>query len=60
MLNSIIAAVSIFIAVVIGILALVLPQENLNFVIVISRFFEVMLPFLAAGALIKYLLRREI
>ena len=55
MCNKIIAYVSILIAVILAVLAVALPPEKINFVIVISRFFEVMIPILAVGALVKYL-----
>ncbi|MDR1012628.1 MAG: hypothetical protein LBL40_02150 [Coxiellaceae bacterium] len=32
------------------------PQQSLTFVVLVSRFFDVMLPILAVSALIKYLL----
>jgi hypothetical protein len=53
--NTILAGCFLFIAVILGILALVLSPANINFVIIVSRFFEVMLPIFAVGALIKYL-----
>lgn len=55
MIHTIIAAVSIAVALILGFLAVFLPPENIHFVILISRFFEVMIPILAVGALIKYL-----
>lgn len=53
--NCIWALVIIIIALLIAILASVWPQERLSDIIVMTRFFDVMLPILAAGALIKYL-----
>jgi hypothetical protein len=55
MWNSLIAAVTIIIAVIVAILGVVLPPENLHFIIFVSRFFEIMIPILAVGCLIKYL-----
>ena len=43
------------IAVAVSLLAALLPQENLPTLGLVSRFFEIMMPFLAVGALIKYL-----
>ena len=43
------------IALAIALLASFLPQEHLQALGLISRFFEIMIPFLAVGALIKYL-----
>ncbi len=55
MCNKIIAILSILIALVLAILAVALPAEDVTTIIIISRFFEVMIPILAVGALIKYL-----
>ncbi|CAN5369866.1 hypothetical protein BH10PSE19_BH10PSE19_14170 [soil metagenome] len=57
MCNIILAALAIGVALVLAALAVVLPPEKINFLLVISRFFEVMLPILGVGALIKYLLQ---
>lgn len=45
----------ILIAVAVGIFALVLPRDQLISLIVFRDFFDVTLPILAFGALIKYL-----
>lgn len=45
----------IAIALIMAILASVLPPEHLDSVIFVSRFFDIMLPVLAVGALIKYI-----
>ncbi len=42
-------------ALVIAVLVSVLPQEHLAGLFYVSRFIEVMIPILGAGALIKYL-----
>lgn len=42
-------------AVLMGVLVLVLPQEHLDILVLVSRFFEAMIPILAVGALVKYL-----
>ena len=47
--------VVIVIALLLAVLATVWPQDRLADVIVVSRFFDVMLPVLAVGALVKYL-----
>jgi len=54
-MNTVTSACFIFIAVVLGILAVVLPVRSIEIVILISRFFEIMLPVFAVGALIKFL-----
>jgi hypothetical protein len=43
------------IAVVVSLLAALLPQEQLHSLGLVSRFFEIMIPFLAVGSLVKYL-----
>ncbi|MBT4804445.1 MAG: hypothetical protein HON78_05575 [Legionellales bacterium] len=42
-------------ALLVAILVSVLPKEQLIYLINITRFFEVMIPILAVGALFKYL-----
>lgn len=53
--NTVLAVCFILVAVILGLLAVLLSPANISFVIVVSRFFEVMLPIFAVGALIKYL-----
>jgi multisubunit Na+/H+ antiporter MnhC subunit len=48
-------AVIIIIAVAVGVFALVLPRDQLVRLIIFRDFFDVTLPILAFGALIKYL-----
>jgi uncharacterized membrane protein len=55
MFYTILPIVTVVIAVIVAILAFALPMDKLSTVILISRFFEIMLPILAVGALIKYL-----
>ncbi len=55
MWNKILAAVTVIIALILAILAVSLSPDQLKFVIIISRFFEVMIPVLAVGALMRYL-----
>jgi hypothetical protein len=45
----------IVIALLVAIFASVLPQEKLTSIVYISRFFDVMIPILAVGALVKYI-----
>lgn len=49
------AALVILIAVVLALVASFWPQDRLADIIYVSRFFDIMLPVLATGALIKYL-----
>ena len=55
MCAKIVSWVAMALAVVLAVLAVALPAESIHLVILISRFFEVMLPILAVGALFKYL-----
>lgn len=55
MMQSIISIVTIVIAIIVAALAIALPPTSLHFIVTVSRFIEIMIPFLAAGALIKYL-----
>ena len=55
MLMRLFVLLIILIAVAIGIFALVLPRDQLIRLIVFRDFFDVTLPILAFGALIKYL-----
>lgn len=48
-------AIIILIAIITGVLALAVPRDQLVRVIVFRDFFDVTLPILAFGALIKYL-----
>lgn len=50
-----IGLVIIVLAVLQGILVSVLPPDYLGYMAGISRFFEVMIPILAVGALLKYI-----
>ena len=49
------AIVIVIIALLIAVLASVWPQDRLADIIYVTRFFDVTLPVLAFGALIKYL-----
>lgn len=55
MCGKIFALVFIVIALLLAIFASILPQERLTSIIYITRFFDIMLPVLAVGALVKYL-----
>lgn len=43
------------VAIVVAVLAVTLPQTSLRPIFIITTFFDVMIPILAVGALIKYL-----
>lgn len=55
MVMRVFVSLIILIAILIGLLALVLPREQLIKLIVFRDFFDVTLPILAFGALVKYL-----
>ncbi len=55
--NKIWAIIIIVIALILAILATVWPQDRLTDIIYVTRFFDVMLPVLAFGALVKYLVK---
>ena len=55
MCRRIFISVIILVSIIVGILALTLPREKLIQLIVFRDFFDVALPILAFGALVKYL-----
>jgi hypothetical protein len=55
MAYKILAIVITIIALILGVIVSFWHQEGLGYIIFISRFFDVMLPILAVGALLKYL-----
>ncbi len=55
MCSRIFAVIFVIIALLLAITASMLPQDRLASIIYITRFFDIMLPVLAVGALIKYL-----
>jgi hypothetical protein len=55
MLMRIFVTLVIIVAIAVGVLALVLPRDQLVKLIIFRDFFDVTLPILAFGALIKYL-----
>lgn len=55
MCTKVFAIIFIVIALLLAIFASILPQNQLTGIIYLSRFFDIMIPVLAVGALIKYL-----
>ena len=55
MRSKVFPVIILILALVMGVLVSVLPQENLANLFYVSRFIEVMIPILGVGALIKYL-----
>ncbi len=54
-MNTIFSVIILLVAVILAILTVSLPEDHLLKLISIFRFFDIMLPVLAVGALIKYL-----
>lgn len=54
--SSVFKYVVFAIALTLGVLVSFWPQERLTEILMVTRFFEVMLPVLAVGALTKYLI----
>lgn len=59
MCGKLFAFIFFIIALALALLASILPQNQLASIIYASRFFEVMVPVLAVGALLKYLFTRS-
>jgi hypothetical protein len=55
-MHSVLAAVVIVIAIAVALVVSVWNKEGMTYIIFVSRFFDVMIPILGVGALIKYLL----
>jgi hypothetical protein len=55
MCSKIVSTVVIVIALALAIVVSLWHQQGLTYIMFVSRFFDVMLPVLAVGALIKYL-----
>jgi hypothetical protein len=55
MLRKFFATVMILFAIVLAVLGISLPRANIQWIIVITNFFDIMIPVLAVGALVNYL-----
>ncbi len=55
MCGKIFTIIILLIAIVMAVLGSALTPEHIDYVIIVSKFFDIMLPILAVGALIKYL-----
>lgn len=55
MCSRVFAFIFVIIALLLAVIASLLPQDKLASIIYVTRFFDIMLPVLAVGALIKYL-----
>ena len=55
MLKKVLAIVIAVIALILAVVVSFWHSEGLDFIIFISRFFDVMLPILAVGALLKFI-----
>jgi hypothetical protein len=54
--KKIVAAIVIVVALALAIVVSIWHQQGLTYIIFVSRFFDVMIPVLGVGALIKYLI----
>lgn len=55
MCKKMFASVFILTALILGVLVSIWPHERMHEIVYITRFFEVMIPVLGVGALLKYL-----
>lgn len=55
MIMRLFVALIVLVAIIVGILALTLPREEIVKLIIFRDFFDVSLPILGFGALVKYL-----
>lgn len=55
MLRTIFTVLIVLLALVLAILGVSLPRTHLQWIIVITNFFDIMIPILAVGALVNYL-----
>ena len=56
MSGKVFAIVVVLLAVVVGILACVMPISHIMSILIIMKFFNAMLPILGVGALVKYIM----
>ena len=54
--KKVVATIVIVVALVLAVVVSLWHQQGLTYIIFVSRFFDVMIPVLAVGALIKYLI----
>lgn len=57
MCGKIFAIIIVLIALAVALLASFLPLEHISYAMLTSKFFDIMLPILAVGALLKYLFK---
>jgi hypothetical protein len=55
MLRKLFVMLIVLLALVLAILGMVLPKDQLQWVISVANFFDIMIPILAVGALVNYL-----
>lgn len=53
--SKVISILFVVVALVLGLLVTFLPHDQLAQIVYVERFFDVMIPVLAVGALVKYL-----
>lgn len=57
--KKVVATTVIIVALALAIVVSLWHQQGLTYIIFVSRFFDVMIPVLAVGALIKYLIHHD-
>jgi hypothetical protein len=55
MLRKLFVFIIVVIAILLAVLGITLPRNNLQTIIIITNFFDIMIPVLAVGALVNYL-----
>ena len=55
MLRKFVGWLLIFVAIIVAVLGVSLPRAQLQWVIYMTNFFDIMIPILAVGALINYI-----
>lgn len=55
MLRKLLGFIIVLLAIVLAVLGITLPREHLQWIIIITNFFDIMIPILAVGALINYI-----
>jgi hypothetical protein len=56
MCKKVVSIIVIIVSLALAVAVNFIPQQSLNYIISVTKFFDVMLPVLAVGALLKYLI----
>ena len=54
-MRKLFGVIIVLLAIVIAVLGIFLPRTHLQWIIIITNFFDIMIPILAVGALIAYI-----